>query len=488
MTHLVWFRSDLRTHDNPALFAACQNSDRVIGLAFLTPRQWQQHQLGPRRIQLINNSLASLSDALHTLNIPLLVMQVDTFADIPEVMQALLPALAIEHLFFNNEYEVNERKRDVAVRRVCDSLNIGVHRYHDQCVIPPGEVTTQQQQPFKVFSPFKRAWIGQYSQYHQAPLPQPTAREGAFSNQQQTFLVQHQCTMTVIDDPLWPCTEQAVHERLETFVEQHISHYQEQRDRPFLDTTSRLSYALALGLLSPRQCMYRAWQENEGRLNSGKPGIDVWISELIWREFYRHLLVAFPNLCKHRAFKPETEAVCWRDSDSDFQAWCEGRTGYPIVDAAMRQLTEQGWMHNRLRMISAMFLTKHLLIDWRRGEQFFSQQLVDADLASNNGGWQWSASTGADGAPYFRIFNPTTQSERFDTDGEFIAHYLPILATIPSRTRHNPTTAERLRTGYPMPIVEHRFARQRALDAFKHALHNDQQEHHDALQPALFTE
>ncbi|MBE0482375.1 MAG: deoxyribodipyrimidine photo-lyase [Bacterioplanes sp.] len=488
MTHLVWFRGDLRTHDNPALYAACQHADRVIGLVCLTAKQWQQHQLGKRRIQLIQNSVAALSESLQALNIPLLVLHADTFANIPTLLHDLIPALAIEQLYFNNEYEVNERKRDLAVRRMCESLGIGVHRFHDQCVIPPGEVTTQQQQPFKVFTPFKRAWMVQYSHHQQAPLPQPDARQGTLSRAQQAYLAQCQPCLALDVDPLWPCTESAVHEQLDTFVEQQIEAYHEQRDLPFLDTTSRLSYALALGLLSPRQCLYRAWLANEGRLSSGKPGIDVWISELIWREFYRHLLVAFPNLCKHRAFKPETEAVRWRDSESDFQAWCDGRTGYPIVDAAMRQLRDQGWMHNRLRMISAMFLTKHLLIDWRRGEHFFSQQLVDADLASNNGGWQWSASTGADGAPYFRIFNPTTQSERFDSNGQFIAHYLPKLAILPERSRHNPSTAERLRCGYDMPIVEHRFARQRALDAFKLALNTDQPDNHPAQQTALFTE
>lgn len=489
MTHLVWFRSDLRIHDNPALRAACQNSECVIGVSFLTPAQWQRHQLGPRRIQLIHNSLSALSDSLAPLQIPLLVMQADTYDDVVQCFAELLPALAIEQVFFNIEYEVNERKRDIAIRRLCQSLSIGVHHYHDQCVIPPGEVVTQQQQPFKVFSPFKRAWIAHYPQFQQAPLAAPNALSGGLSQAQSTYIEQHQQPLNVQQDDLWPCTEAAVHERCERFYECSVMHYHNQRDIPNLEATSRLSYALALGLISPRQCLYRAWQENEGRLSNGQPGVDIWISELIWREFYRHLLVAFPDLCKHRAFKPETEAVLWRDSELDFQAWCDGRTGYPLVDAAMLQLRECGWMHNRLRMVSAMFLTKHLLIDWRRGEAFFSQHLVDADLASNNGGWQWSASTGADGAPYFRIFNPTTQSERFDAEGHFIARYLPSLASIPARSRHNPNTAERLRYGYPAPIVEHRFARQRALDAFKQALNPEEREHNNPpQQTALFTE
>ena len=269
------------------------------------------------------------------------------------------------------------------------------------------------------------------------------------------------------EDALWDPSEDTAHEQLKEFLDKDGLQYHEQRDLPELDATSRLSFYLALGVLSPRQCIYTAWQRNGCLLSGGENGLDSWINELVWREFYRHLIVAYPELCKHRAFRSDYENVPWRDNDSDFERWCKGETGYPIVDAAMKQLVDQGWMHNRLRMVTAMFLTKHLLIDWHKGEKFFSQHLVDADLASNNGGWQWSASTGADGAPYFRIFNPVTQSERFDEQGHFIARYLPELNGLSPKARHFPDDKARKACGYPEAIVDHKAARQRALDTFK---------------------
>ena len=207
--------------------------------------------------------------------------------------------------------------------------------------------------------------------------------------------------------------------------------------------------------------------ENSGHLADGDAGLTSWVNELIWREFYQHVAVGFPQVCRHQPFQEHTKQLRWRDDDKGFQAWCEGRTGYPIVDAAMRQLVTTGWMHNRLRMVTAMFLSKHLLIDWRRGEAFFMRHLIDGEFCANNGGWQWAASTGTDAAPYFRIFNPTTQSTRFDPEGEFIAHWLPELKSLPKKARHAPPQDMLNPTDYPAPIVDHKAARQRALDAFK---------------------
>jgi deoxyribodipyrimidine photo-lyase len=226
-------------------------------------------------------------------------------------------------------------------------------------------------------------------------------------------------------------------------------------------------------MLSFRQCCQAVLAENDGRLNEGDAGLTAWVNELVWREFYQHIVIGFPRVCRHRAFQQHTEALAWRDDETAFTAWCEGRTGYPIVDAAMRQLVETGWMHNRLRMVTAMFLTKHLLIDWRRGEAFFLRHLIDGEFAANNGGWQWAASTGTDAAPYFRIFNPTTQSQRFDPEGTFIKTYLPSLATLSAKQRHAPPAGDLLgQADYPAPIVDHKAARARALDAFK-ALKSD---------------
>ena len=220
-------------------------------------------------------------------------------------------------------------------------------------------------------------------------------------------------------------------------------------------------------MISYRQCLQAVMSENGGHLADGDIGLTTWVNELIWREFYQHVAVGFPQVCRYQPFQEHTKQLAWRDDDKGFQAWCEGRTGYPIVDAAMRQLVTTGWMHNRLRMITAMFLSKHLLIDWRRGEGFFMRHLVDGEFCANNGGWQWAASTGTDAAPYFRIFNPTTQSTRFDAEGEFIAHWLPELAKLPAKARHAPQQDLLTDVDYPAPIVDHKAARQRALEAFK---------------------
>jgi deoxyribodipyrimidine photo-lyase len=462
---LVWFRSDLRIHDNPALSAACASGQPVMAVVFITPQQWQQHGLGERKTNLLQAAMQQLQTRLASLNIPLLIEEAADFNRCRQRLLQLLQQLGCQRLFLNNEYEVNERRRDILLCREAAQAGIDVQRFHDQCLLPPGSVLTQSGQPFRVFTPFKRAWLQPAQQALQPPLAAPLAQPPLYPELTETLL-QTAIQPDTVADSLWSASELDALQQLDDFVEERGRLYKNERDFPALDHTSRLSVALSLGLISPRQCLFAAVQANAGQLDSGNSGLLCWINELVWREFYRHLLVAFPALCKHQAFKPETDAVIWRHDDDDFNAWCEGRTGYPIVDAAQRQLLQQGWMHNRLRMISAMFLTKHLLIDWRLGEAFFSRHLLDADLASNNGGWQWSASTGADGAPWFRIFNPLLQSQKFDAEGEFIGRYVPELAALPAASRHNPDALQRRRCGYPQAIVEHAFGRQRALDAF----------------------
>ena len=261
--------------------------------------------------------------------------------------------------------------------------------------------------------------------------------------------------------------QNAAADNLARFLRFRGRHYNAQRDLPKVRGTSELSPYLALGMISHRQCLQAVMSENGGHLADGDIGLTTWVNELVWREFYQHVAVGFPQVCRYQPFQEHTKQLAWRDDDEGFQAWCEGRTGYPIVDAAMRQLVTTGWMHNRLRMITAMFLSKHLLIDWRRGEGFFMRHLVDGEFCANNGGWQWAASTGTDAAPYFRIFNPTTQSTRFDAEGEFIAHWLPELAKLPAKARHAPQQDLLTDVDYPAPIVDHKAARQRALEAFK---------------------
>jgi deoxyribodipyrimidine photo-lyase len=256
---------------------------------------------------------------------------------------------------------------------------------------------------------------------------------------------------------------------LQTFIEHRIRNYQTTRDFPGLDATSRLSVYLTSGILSVRQCLHAAIVANQGHMAEGDGGIATWISELIWRDFYHHILVGYPRVSRHQPFKLATNRIAWRDAPEDLHAWQTGQTGFPIIDAAMRQLNQTGWMHNRLRMVVAMFLTKNLLIDWRHGERWFMQHLIDGDLAANNGGWQWSASTGTDAVPYFRIFNPVSQSKRFDPDGEFIRQWVPELARVDDKHIHDPHSAKDKRyaaLAYPQPIVDLPASRERALDAF----------------------
>ena len=269
---------------------------------------------------------------------------------------------------------------------------------------------------------------------------------------------------------LWPAGETAAKSQLETFIAERLGGYKAQRDFPGVNGTSAISPWLAIGAISARQCLDAAAAANAGKLDSGDPGAVHWISELVWREFYKHLIAAFPRLCIGRAFKPETELIRWRDDPDGLAAWKEGRTGVPIVDAAMRQLLQTGWMHNRLRMVSAMFLTKDLFIDWREGEAHFMRHLVDGDLAQNNGGWQWSASTGTDAAPYFRIFNPVSQSRTYDPAGRFIRKFCPELADLDNDAIHEPWKLPGLLRGgidYPPPIVEHSAVRERVIEAFQ---------------------
>ncbi|HAL67580.1 MAG TPA: deoxyribodipyrimidine photo-lyase, partial [Pseudomonas sp.] len=226
---------------------------------------------------------------------------------------------------------------------------------------------------------------------------------------------------------------------------------------------------LAAGVISPRQCLHAALAHNRGEFDSGSSGVQTWINELLWREFYKHILTGYPQVSRHRAFRAHTEALPWRNAPKEFEAWQQGRTGFPIIDAAMRQMLATGWMHNRLRMLTAMFLSKNLLIDWRLGERHFMRHLIDGDLAANNGGWQWSASTGTDSVPYFRIFNPVSQSQRFDPKGRFIRQWVPELQDIDDKNIHDPGKCHGLIDAnlYPSPIVDLHSSRQRALQAFK---------------------
>ena len=461
---LVWFRTDLRIHDNSALAAAAEKGP-VVAVFLHSREQWQAHGHGANKLDFWARGVDALKDALAGLNIPLLQRDIGTFDQAPKVLIEVAEQVGAQALHFNYEYPLNEQRRDQAVFERLHDAGLGVHGHHDAVAFAPGTLLTGKGGYYGVFTPFSKAWHKniQPEQLALRNTPEPQAPLDIHSDPTPALPT---LSTQPVDGRQWPAGEQAAADKLERFLRFRGRHYQSQRDFPDVRGTSELSAYLALGMISWRQCMQAVLSEN-GSLADGDAGLVAWVSELIWREFYQHVAVGFPQVCQHQPFQAHTRHLAWRDDDDAFAAWCEGRTGYPIVDAAMRQLVATGWMHNRLRMITAMFLSKHLLIDWRRGEALFLQHLVDGEFCANNGGWQWAASTGTDAAPYFRIFNPTTQSSRFDPKGNFIAHWLPELEQLPAKARHSPPSDLLTQLDYPAPIVEHKMARQRALDAFK---------------------
>ncbi len=470
MKNLVWFRRDLRVEDNSALFEAAQSStEGVIAVYALTPKQWQQHDDAACKVQFWLANVQSLSQSLAKLNIPLLILKSSTFEELPKKIVALATKHQCSSLFFNRAYEVNELRRDDEVAASCDAAGIAVQRFHDRVIIPPKEIATKDDRFYKVFTPYRKIWdtkLMDRMTLRPAPKKQkPVAIEpDSVPTKAQGF----QSSTDI--DALWPAGETEAQRRLSNFAD-HIGQYSSGRDLPAENGTSQLSGYLAAGVISSRQCAAMALEVSGGRISDENEGARVWVSELAWRDFYTHVMVGFPRVSMHCPFKAKTEAISWRDDEDDLKAWQAGRTGYPIVDAGMRQLNQTGWMHNRLRMVTAMFLTKHLLIDWRLGERYFMQKLIDGDLAANNGGWQWSASTGTDSVPYFRIFNPFSQSKRFDTEGQFIKQLCPELIDVPAKALHDAgkLTKAIAETGasYPSYVVDYKEGRERALAAFK---------------------
>lgn len=462
---LVWFRSDLRLHDNTSLSVAARRGP-VVAVFLRSLPHWQAHGHGANKIDFWQRGVMALDEALAGIGIPLLHRDIDHFDESAAALLGIARDVGASALHFNREYPLDEQRRDQAVVAAFQQAGLDVRGHHDAVAFAPGELLTGRGDYYSVFTPFARAWHRQLTAQRLALQETPPAQTPPDVDSDRIPPLPRLAEAPV-DASRWPAGEAAAADRLERFLRFRARHYARQRDFPALAGTSELSPYLALGMISPRQCLQAALSENDGSLAEGDASIVSWVNELVWREFYQHVAAGYPQVCRYRAFQPHTEALAWRDDESSFRAWCEGCTGYPIVDAAMRQLLRTGWMHNRLRMVVAMFLSKHLLIDWRRGEAFFLRHLVDGEFCANNGGWQWAASTGTDAAPYFRLFNPTTQSRRFDPDGRFIAEHVPELAELPPRDRHAPSDDQRRACGYPLPIVDHRAARARALEAFK---------------------
>ncbi|PIJ48769.1 deoxyribodipyrimidine photo-lyase [Erwinia sp. OLTSP20] len=475
-THLVWLRNDLRIHDNYALHAACRDEGaKVIALFIATPGQWRRHGMAPMQARFLWHSLQDVQASLAEKGIALYQENAVDYTASVTTLAAFCQAHCVDRLFYNYQYEINERDRDVQAERLLYQAGIDVQGFDDSVLFAPGTILTSSQSMYKVFTPFSTAVVSKLQQELPACVKAPAARPGA-PLQQIPRLQPFDYADQAYDENMFPAGEQAALRRLRQFCQTALAAYPDQRDIPAQDGTSRLSVYLTLGVLSPRQCLHRVLAESPRALEGERAFI--WLNEIIWREFYRHLLVAWPDLCKHQPFIGWTRHIRWQENAHYLQAWRDGQTGYPIVDAAMRQLKTLGWMHNRLRMISASFLVKDLLLDWREGERHFMHHLIDGDLAANNGGWQWAASTGTDAAPYFRIFNPTTQGERFDPSGDFIRRWLPELKDVPDNAIHQPhewAKKNQQKLAYPSPIVEHKAVRKLTLAAFE-AAKNQQEE------------
>jgi deoxyribodipyrimidine photo-lyase len=465
MNSLVWFRNDLRLQDNPALLAA-RAGGAAYGLFIVSPEQWALHNDAPVKIDFWRRALLDLTPRLAKHGVALKLLRIERWSDVPQAILAFCQAHGIQSVHCNREQGVYERRRDRASFALLRENGINMLGHDGQTLFEPGSLKTGSGDTYRVFSPFARACRARLRASFHEPLPPPD--ELRLPDHVFADAIEEQWPESAVSlQTHWPADAQQVAQQLSDFVSQRVSDYHRLRDLPAQPGTSQLSPYLASGLISVRQCLQAALSFNHGEIETGNAGVVSWINELIWREFYWHLLHGYPKLSMHEPLKPETHGVAWRDAPEDFQAWTQARTGIPIVDAAMRQLLATGWMHNRLRMVVAMFLTKNLLIDWRAGERFFMMHLIDGELAANNGGWQWSASTGADAAPYFRVFNPVSQSQKFDPEGVFLRHWLPELRQLDNRSIHDPAAEQRASTGYPPAIVDLKSSRLRAIEAFK---------------------
>ena len=470
---LFWFRRDLRSNDNVGLQRALTASKQVY-CAFIFDRDIldklpSKHD---RRVEFIWESVVELKAALQAMGGDLIICHASAEAEIPRLAREL----KVDAVFTNQDYEPAAVARDDRVYEQLRQHSIPFHLCKDTVIFEKNEVLTQASGTFSVFTPYKNAWLKRLT-------------DDDLANREIAPLKEHFANSPMAESqPALPTLESMGFQRtnllslikpgmsgaatlFEDFLHR-ISDYKEARNIPSVKGVSYLSVHNRFGTISIRQLARAAYAATK---NSKNTGAETWLSELIWRDFYFQIIWHSPHAAS-RAYRPEYDALQWENQPSLFSAWCTARTGYPIIDAAMHQLNETGYMHNRLRMIVASFLTKDLLVDWRKGEQYFADQLNDFDLSANNGGWQWAASTGCDAQPYFRIFNPITQSERFDPAGKFIRKYLPELKHIPDKFIHAPWLTPPLEQqaigciigrDYPQPVVDHATQRDKALAMYK---------------------
>ena len=480
---LLWFRRDLRTDDHAALYHALRAA-RQVWCVFVFDRDiLDTLPVRDRRVEFIHDSLVELDARLSELGgshgidgIGLIVRH----ARADDAIPALASQLGVQAVYANHDDDPAALARDARVRGRLADIGVALHTSKDHVVFERSELLTAAGSPYSVFTPYKSAWLKQLDDFYVAAYP-VRRHAGALAavpialRQPLPTLADIGFEPTNLHRLRMPSGSTGAQELLDDFLGQRIGRYHQTRDFPAVKGPSYLSTHLRFGTVSIRELAREAWQRTHAGPDSR--GAMVWLSELIWRDFYHQILHHHPHVAE-RAFKPGYERIRWehgKHADALFAAWCDGRTGYPLVDAAMHQINQTGYMHNRLRMVTASFLVKDLGIDWRRGEAYFAEHLIDFDLAANNGGWQWAASTGCDAQPWFRIFNPVTQSEKFDAAGRFIRRYLPQLAALPDKLIHAPWLARpvdlaaagvELGKDYAAPLVLHDAARERTLQRY----------------------
>ena len=457
-----WFRRDLRLGDNSALHAAASQSEEVVPLYVISPWQGSHLWTGPARQDFLCGCLESLEKNLGARGAHLIYRR----GDAVDELHALLRESEAQAVFYNRDPDPFGRATEERLEQVCRDLGVACHGFKDVVLHEPEEVLKGDGTPYRVFTPYLRRWL-------EVDKPSPRSRLPEFAP-----ISDKLPSLSRPDLDTWKLPahrvrfvrpgEKAARARLSDALENRLLHYEQGRDVPSREATSRLSQDLRFGTISIRKihaATRRAIAHSESA--SHRESLEKFVSELAWREFYMQILHHFPEVLAHE-FNPDYRGLPWAEPGEELERWKRGETGFPIVDAGMRELAGTGFMHNRVRMIVAMFLTKDLRLDWRLGEQFFMQSLVDGEIASNNGGWQWSAGTGADAAPYFRIQNPWTQTERYDPEGTYIRRWVPELADAPPAALCKPPApGASVASGYPKPVVDHAEARKRTLAVFK---------------------
>lgn len=428
--NIMWFRRDLRLDDNAALYHALKEPNPVIPV-FIFDRNILDdlEDKHDRRVEFIYMAIEEMQEQLVKLGSSL-----EVFYSTPvETFKHLLKEYTIEKVFTNADYEQYALDRDRLIKELLQQHNTTLHIYKDQVIFDGREVLKDDKTPYTIFTPYSKRWLATLKDFYLKPYPTKKYFANFYKQQAKRIPSLESMGFKKVGEP-FPANKVPA---------ELIKHYAQTRDFPGVHGTSHIGVHLRFGTLSIRALAAQA-----------KELSSVYLNELIWRDFYHSILWHFPHVRREEAFKKEYDRIKWRYDEKDFKRWCDGETGYPIVDAGMRELNTTGFMHNRVRMVTASFLSKHLLIDWRWGEAYFAKKLLDFDYAANNGGWQWSAGCGCDAAPYFRIFNPTAQTLKFDKDLTYIRKWVPEFESL----------------DYPKPIVEHTFARERALKAYKDAL------------------